>query len=92
MSSEINLNVIDADGFKNPVVSPLSRFYRLGYVVGWLHGAGFVRISFRTKQVPRGTALLSITRAGLAFLKKNRPGRPKSSKGGRRGKRQSTQK
>ncbi|OGD09384.1 MAG: hypothetical protein A2Y86_05210 [Candidatus Aminicenantes bacterium RBG_13_62_12] len=73
MSRGINLQEVDADGLKNPVMSPINRLYRAGYVVGWLHGAGLIRIVFRRRKIPRGTAMLRITRAGLGFLKENGP-------------------
>lgn len=71
----INLHEVDADGFRNPIKSPINRLYRAGYVVGWLHGAGLTKISFRRKRIPRGTALLNITRAGQKFLKEAKNGR-----------------
>lgn len=77
MSVAIGLGEVDADGLRNPVKSMVGKLYRAGYVTGWLHGAGLIRIGFRRRRIPRGSALLSITRRGTAFLRERRPKRPR---------------
>ena len=77
MAIGIRLNLVDADGFTNPVALTINRLYRAGYVVGWLHGAGLIKIEFIRRKIPRGAARLRITRTGSAFLGEHRPRKAK---------------
>jgi hypothetical protein len=74
LSLPLDVREVDLGGFKNPAVSPMTFHYRLGYLVGWLHGAWLIKIRQRPWKGPgkgwtRGASRLSITRAGLAFLR-----------------------
>lgn len=63
LAHPLGLEYKDLDGFLNPLLG------RLGYLVGWLHGARLVKISHNRRRTPRGESRLTITRKGISFLR-----------------------